>query len=147
MKLLQCVARALVLFAVVNTASLGLDPGGLRAQQTASSPPAATQTNANASDAARPTIGGKMTPAKLIRWATPAYPRKAKAAMIEGTVVLHGVIETDGIVDGIKLVSGPPALVQSAIDCVKKWKYQPTTLNGKPVKVATDISVAFRLKP
>lgn len=136
-----------MLLVVVNTASWALVPGGLRAQQTVSSTPASSQVDANASTAARPAIGGKMTPAKLIHWASPVYPRKAKAAIVEGTVVLHGVIEANGMVDSIRLVSGPPALVQAAIDCVKKWKYRPTTLNGKPVKVETDISVEFRLKP
>ena len=42
-------------------------------------------------------------------------------------------------------VSGHPLLVQSALDAVRQWRYQPTLLNGDPVEVDTEIDVIFSL--
>ena len=44
------------------------------------------------------------------------------------------------------MVSGHPLLVQSALDAVKQWRYQPTLLNGEPVEVDTTIDVIFSLE-
>jgi protein TonB len=35
--------------------------------------------------------------------------------------------------------------VQSALDAVRQWRYQPTLLNGDPVEVDTEIDVIFSL--
>jgi protein TonB len=43
------------------------------------------------------------------------------------------------------LISGPPLLVQAAMDGVKKWTYKPMVLNGAPVEVVTTIDVNFTL--
>ena len=86
-----------------------------------------------------------MQSAKLLRMVQPVYPPIAKAARIQGTVVLHAIIAKDGTVQELKYVSGPPLLVQSAMDAVKQWRYQPTLLNAVPVKVDTVITVIFTL--
>ena len=44
-----------------------------------------------------------------------------------------------------KIVWGPPLLIQSALDAVKKWKYEPTYLNDQPVPVQLNVTVTFRL--
>jgi len=33
--------------------------------------------------------------------------------------------------------------VQSALDAVRQWKYQPTLLNGQPVAVEMHVTVKF----
>jgi protein TonB len=43
----------------------------------------------------------------------------------------------------VKVVSGPPLLAQSAMDAVRKWRYTPYLLNGKPVKKETQINITF----
>jgi protein TonB len=90
-------------------------------------------------------VGGSVQSAKIVRMVQPVYPPIAKAARIQGTVVLHAIIAQDGTVQELKYVSGPPLLVQSAMDAVKQWRYQPTLLNGEPVKVDTVITVIFTL--
>jgi len=37
--------------------------------------------------------------------------------------------------------------VWAAMDAVKKWVYKPTTINGEPIEVRTEISVNFSLWP
>ncbi len=93
------------------------------------------------------TVGGKVQAAKLIRHPTPGYPSIAKSARIQGTVILQAIIGKDGTVQNLKVVSAAsPLLVQSAIDAVKQWVYQPTLLNGEPVEVVTEITVTFALQ-
>jgi TonB family protein len=63
----------------------------------------------------------------------PAYPPDAKAAGVSGQVRLRAVVGRDGSVVKLDVVSGDAALAQSAVEAVRQWKYEPTTLGGQPV--------------
>lgn len=92
-------------------------------------------------------VGGNVQSARLIKHPTPLYPAIAKSARIQGTVVLQAIIGKDGTVQNLKMVStASPLLVQSAMDAVKQWVYQPTLLNNEPVDVITEITVNFTLQ-
>jgi protein TonB len=93
----------------------------------------------------RITIGGNVQQAKAIERTQPQYPAIAKAAHVQGTVVLHAIIAKDGTVQQLQLMSGPPLLVNAAMEAVRSWRYQPTLLNGEPVEVDTTIQVVFSL--
>ena len=75
----------------------------------------------------------------------PQYPPLARQTRISGTVRLHAIIGKNGAVEQLEVLSGHPLLVQSALDAVKQWRYQPTQLNGEPVEVDTTIDVIFSL--
>lgn len=90
-------------------------------------------------------VDGNVQAAKMIRQVQPKYPKAAKKAGIIGTVILHAVIATDGSIQQLNFVSGPPELMGSAMDAVRKWQYQPTMLQGKPVEVDTTISIIYTL--
>lgn len=90
-------------------------------------------------------IGGNVMQASLVHQVTPIYPQIAKTAHISGTVILHAIIGTDGTVQDLQYISGPPLLMRSAMDAVHQWRYKPTMLNGEPVQVDTTISVVFTL--
>lgn len=75
----------------------------------------------------------------------PVYPELARAARIQGTVCLKGVISKEGDVAEVHLISGHPALAPAAIEAVKRWKYKPYLLDGRPVEVETQIQVNFNL--
>jgi protein TonB len=89
--------------------------------------------------------GGTIQAAKLDHQTQPLYPILAQQAGIQGVVVLHAVIDDDGNVSELQVVSGHPLLVQAALTAVKQWRYQPTLLNGEPVEVETTITVSFVL--
>jgi periplasmic protein TonB len=89
--------------------------------------------------------GGNVTAAKLMNKVQPMYPPLARQTRISGTVRLHAIIGKNGSVEQLEVMSGHPLLVQAALDAVKQWKYQPTTLNGEPVEVDTTIDVIFSL--
>jgi TonB family protein len=83
--------------------------------------------------------------ARLISNPSPVYPQGAKSAGVTGTVELAAVIGEDGHIQTLKVVSGHALLQKAALDAVWQWVYQPTLLNGKPVKVSTTIKVNFTL--
>jgi protein TonB len=90
-------------------------------------------------------VGGDVQAAKLIRKIVPVYPRTAIIARISGTVRLQGIIGKDGSIQQLQVLSGPPLLINAALDAVRQWRYQPTLLNGEPVEVISPIDVIFHL--
>jgi protein TonB len=75
----------------------------------------------------------------------PPYPPIAKAAHVQGVVVLHAIISKTGAFEKLSVVSGPPMLTQAAVDAVSRWKYKPYQLSGEPVDVETTINVNFTM--
>jgi len=76
----------------------------------------------------------------------PLYAKEAREKRIQGTVVLHVIVTTDGTLRDIKAVSGDPLLIPAAIDAVKQWRYKPTLKDGRPVEVETQINVIFKIQ-
>lgn len=113
------------------------------------------------SDRAKPDDGAKSadnaktaTPQKVdykiiygyrTHYVEPIYPPLARAAKIQGDVVLHAIIDTTGRVTRLKVLAGHPVLAASALDAVRQWKYRPYLLEGKAVSVDTTITVSFHL--
>jgi periplasmic protein TonB len=81
----------------------------------------------------------------LIRRVQPEYPALAKQARIQGTVVLRAVINREGTIQDLQVISGHPLLVQAAINAVRQWRYRPYYLNDQPVEVETQVMVNFSL--
>jgi len=90
-------------------------------------------------------ISQGVTKGLLIHKQEPSYPPLARAARVQGEVVLSAVIDINGQITNLQLVSGHPMLVPSAIEAVKQWRYKPYLLNGQPVEVETTITVIFTL--
>jgi TonB family protein len=83
----------------------------------------------------------------LISKTEPVYPPLAKAANIGGVVVVEATIASDGHVAKVRALSGHPMLLQSAMDAVRKWRYQPFLLNGNAIQVVTRVEVNFSAPP
>jgi hypothetical protein len=95
--------------------------------------------------ATRIRVGGNVQQAQLIKKTIPVYPLEAKAIGLQGTVRFSAVIDKDGSIADLSLVSGPLLLYKSARDAVSKWIYRPTLLNGNPVQVVTSLEVNYTL--
>ena len=113
--------------------------GGLGAGATGVAPPPPPKVTQ------RIKLGGSVQEAKILNRPSPTYPPLARQARIQGSVVLHAIIDKDGNVTQLEVISGHPLLVQSALQAVKQWRYQPTQLNGESVEVDTTITVNFVL--
>ena len=91
-------------------------------------------------------VGGLVEAAKLVHMEHPAYSEEARKRGVQGVVLLQAVISMQGEPLSLKVLSSPdPELSQSAVEAVKKWRYQPTLLNGEPIEVVTTIAVGFHL--
>lgn len=90
-------------------------------------------------------VGGRVEPPRLLRRVEPDYPRLARQAHIEGTVVLEVVLGTNGRVETIAAKSGHPLLARSALAAVQQWVYEPLTLNGQPVRAQMEVVVHFHI--
>ena len=86
-----------------------------------------------------------MSEGDLIRKVQPTYPPLARAARIQGTVVLQAVISKQGGIENLRVLAGHPMLVPAAIEAVRQWRYRPYILNNEPVEVETQITVNFAL--
>jgi protein TonB len=89
-------------------------------------------------------IGGDVKPAKLISSVAPVYPSVAKSQHVSGDVLIDALIDANGHVTTMKAISGPALLQQAAKDAVHQWKYQPATLDGKPVPMHLTVTLQFR---
>lgn len=79
-----------------------------------------------------------------IKHPEPDYPLQAKQNRITGSVVLRALISRTGDIRDLEIVSSPdPSLSDATVGAVRKWKYKPYLLNGKPVEVDTMITVNF----
>ena len=93
-------------------------------------------------------LGGDVQATKLFKKVTPVYPAGAKAAGIEGKVILHAVIGKDGKPLSLRVMNDQvdPELARAALESVSQWRYRPTLLNGEPIEVDTTITVNFSLE-
>jgi protein TonB len=91
------------------------------------------------------TISGGVMAGMAISKPSPNYPPIAKAARVQGTVVLQATISKTGSIENLKVVSGPAMLQQAALDAVKNWRYRPYLLSNEPVEVDTTVNVIFTL--
>jgi len=89
-------------------------------------------------------IGGDVKEPRLISSALPIYPLGAKQLGVEGDVVVNTTIDQNGNVVGMRVVSGQPLLRQAALDALRRWKYEPSRLNGQPVAVELQVTIKFR---
>jgi len=92
-------------------------------------------------------VGDSVKPPKGLQQPAPPYTQAARDARIEGILLVSAVIQKDGSVGQFKVMRGLGyGLDESAIDTIaKRWKFQPGTLNGQPVKVSVVMEVSFRL--
>jgi TonB family protein len=80
----------------------------------------------------------------IIHRVPPVYPPDALYHGLSGPVVLRATINEGGAVERVTTISGSAVLARAAEDAVKKWRYEPSLLNGTPVKVETEITVNFK---
>ncbi|WP_263409562.1 energy transducer TonB [Terriglobus tenax] len=81
----------------------------------------------------------------LLKPITPLYPAIARAAGVQGNVVVSAVISKSGSVESLQVVSGPEMLRNAALEAIRAARYQPYLLNGEPTEVQTTITIHFTM--
>jgi TonB family protein len=90
-----------------------------------------------------PSVPSDTAKQNLVSLVQPVYPPLAKAARIVGIVRASIVIDSDGNVKDVKLISGHPMLAPSALEAIRKWKYKAFQVHGKTVSVQTEVEVSI----
>jgi protein TonB len=90
-------------------------------------------------------VGGNIQAPRKIKDVKPVYPADAKAAGIQGIIILEVIIAPDGRVLDARPLRSMPELDAAAVEAVKQWEFTPTLLNGQPVPVIMSVTVSFSL--
>lgn len=69
-----------------------------------------------------PSSGGER---KVSARVSPSYPELAKRMRLQGVVKVEAVVRPNGTVKSTRVLGGNPVLVESAIDAVNQWKFEP----------------------
>ncbi len=102
---------------------------------------AATRDSGLARNSQVPFVSGAAAQRQAIVQPAPILPGFSRYP--EGEVVLSFNIGPDGAVNNLQIVSGNPILAQAAVAAVRKWRYRPFIKDGKPIEVATRVTVRY----
>lgn len=108
-------------------------------------PPVEASKQPNKDDQSPLRLPSTVLQGKAIDRRTPAYPRMAMVAHVEGPVSVEVVISPEGRVEVARAVSGHPLLKPAAVEAARSWRFQPTLLNGSPVRATGIITFVFKL--
>jgi TonB family protein len=76
----------------------------------------------------------------------PAYPPLAQHMNVQGSVVLQALIGADGVIENLRVMSGPAILATAAQQAVREWHFKPILQNGQAVESKATITVNFTIK-
>ncbi len=111
-----------------------------QANTPAAQPPASG--DAAAGETVAPVSVGSLL-AKARQRVTPSYPQIARAARATGTVTVYLVVNEKGEVESVQRALGPAQLQQAAIDAARRFKFNPTEVDGRVVRVSGYLSFNF----
>jgi TonB family protein len=74
------------------------------------------------------------------------YPLLAQQMRVQGSVVLQALIGTDGVIQNIRVLSGPSILASAAQQAVRQWRFKPYLQDGQAVETQAKITVNFTIK-
>lgn len=114
---------------------------------TAATPPVVTPSPASPNEGAKrsdnsPIAVGSLT-GKARQRISPSYPSIARAAHVTGIVNVYLIVNEKGEVETVQRIDGPPQLQQAAADAARRWRFNPTVIDGQPVRVTGFLSFKF----
>jgi len=124
--------------------SLGQDPQGTKSGNIGESASGASTTSKTPTT--RAVVPGNVTAASIVTQTRPEYPPQAMAGRIQGEVVLHAIIDKEGKISEVQVLSGDDLLGKAALEAVHQWRYKPMLVDGEPKEVDTTITVTFSLQ-
>jgi TonB family protein len=75
----------------------------------------------------------------------PDYPLLARQMRVQGSVILKALIGRDGIIQNLRVVSGPHMLASAAEDAVRQWHFKPHLEGSEAVETEAKITVNFTI--
>jgi protein TonB len=75
-----------------------------------------------------------------------SLPLLGQHMRVQGSVVLQAVVGADGIIEDLRVLSGPAILTAAAQQAVRQWRFKPVLQNGQPVETKARITVNFSIR-
>lgn len=91
-------------------------------------------------------VSGSVLQGSAILRRQPEYPLSAKQSHVQGTVQVLVEVDEAGIVTSAKAVRGPSELYTTSEQAARQWRFKPTLLEGRPVKVSGVLTFNFTLR-
>jgi len=89
---------------------------------------------------------GDISSPEPVRKVDPVYPASLLHDRVEGVVVLHAIIRSDGSVGDVRVLEGfNDELDANARNALEQWRFRPGLRNGVPVDVEAVVRVPFRV--
>ncbi len=105
-----------------------------------------TETAANVtSDAAERVQMSATTSDNVAQPVRPNYPLLARQMKVQGSVILQALISKDGVIQNLRVVSGPHILASAAQDAVRQWHFKPHYQGSEAVETQAKITVNFTI--
>lgn len=130
-----------------SSVRVNLQPGTtIESQQTNVGAVVETQTAANVTSDAADRMQISADASDIVaRPVKPSYPLLARQMKVQGSVILQAMIGRDGIIQNLRLVSGPHILASAAEDAVRQWHFKPHLQDNEPVETQAKITVNFTI--
>lgn len=125
-------------------AAIGAAAGGLAGGSGSGSSVEAAMAPREASGPFR--VGDGIARPRKIKDVAPVYPQPALAAQVVGSVLIEATIGADGKVHNARVIRSIAALDRAALNAVRQWEYEPSSINGVAVPVTMVIVVTFSLQ-
>lgn len=75
----------------------------------------------------------------------PVYPEMARAAEVEGVVLVRAMVNKEGRIEKAFVISGHPMLDDAALAAIRTWVFKAAMQQHQPVKVWVTIPIRFVL--
>ncbi len=76
---------------------------------------------------------------------TPGYPLLARQMKVQGSVILQALVNKDGSIEDLHILSGPPILASAAREAVRQWRFKPHYQGDEAVETLAKITVNFTI--
>jgi protein TonB len=106
----------------------------------------ATETGASVTSAAAERVQMSADTTEVVSHSVkPDYPLLARQMKVQGSVILQANIGSDGLIQDLQVVSGPPILANAAQEAVRQWHFKPRYRGAAAVETQAKITVNFTI--
>jgi len=115
-------------------------------QSVADAAAADTETAANVTRNAAERVHMSADASEIVaRPVRPNYPMLARQMKVQGSVILQALISKEGIIQNLRVMSGPHILASAAQDAVRQWHFKPHFEGSEAVETQAKITVNFTI--
>jgi protein TonB len=129
-----------------NSVRVDLQPGSpaqkIEVPAAAPAPDAAARVTSNAAERVQMSADAAQVVSRPVE---PGYPLLARQMKVQGSVILQALIGRDGLIQDLRVLSGPPILANAAQEAVKQWHFKPHYQGADAVETQAKITVNFTI--